>query len=116
VLDARLIDLARRHTAARRSARREVGEGVSGLADWLAASLTSPSRAVVRAERDARLQDALDGLPAETQELLRLRFAEGLATRDIAARVGKSDDAIRAALSRALRQLEAAFGDSMRPD
>lgn len=113
--DARLIDLARRHTAARRSVRRETG-GASRLADWLAASLTGPSRAVVREEREARVRDALDGLPAATRELLRLRFADGLPTREIAARVGKSDEAVRAALSRALRQLEAAFGDSMRPD
>jgi RNA polymerase sigma-70 factor (ECF subfamily) len=111
---ARTIDLARHHKADMRSVRRDVSaetpvgdsEGDAVLADLLSASLTTPSGAVVRDEQLSRLNVAVSALPAETRELLRLRFVVGLPTREIAAQLEKSDEAVRAALSRTLRLLE----------
>lgn len=57
-------------------------------------------------EREAKLNALLAELPSELREMLRLRFAEGLGSREIAERLGKSDEAVRASLSRALRQLQ----------
>jgi RNA polymerase sigma-70 factor (ECF subfamily) len=114
IAKARTIDLARHHKAAVRSVRRDVSaetpvgdsEGDAVLADLLSASLTTPSSAAVRDEQFSRLDAAVSALPAETRELLRLRFVADLPTREIAARLGKSDEAVRAVLSRTVRLLE----------
>lgn len=113
VADDRLTDLARRHRAARRDVAAEAR--AARLVDALAASMTSPSAAAMRGEREAKLAAAVADLPADVAEMLRLRYAEGLASRDIADHVGKTDGAVRAALSRALRALEDAVGDAGRP-
>ncbi len=113
VADDRLTDLARRHRAARRDVAAEAR--AAQLIDALAASMTSPSAAAMRGERETRLAAAVAALPAGVAEMLRLRYADGLASRDIAEKVGKTDDAVRAALSRALRALEHAVGDAGRP-
>lgn len=114
IAKARTIDLARHHKAAKRSVRRDVSaetplgnsEEDAVLADLLSASLTTPSGAAVRDEQFSQLNAAVSTLPAETRELLRLRFVAGLSTREIAAQIGKSDEAVRAALSRTVRLLE----------
>jgi RNA polymerase sigma-70 factor (subfamily 1) len=115
IADARLLDLARRHSAARRAAGREVAPAPSRhLADWLAVSLSTPSGAVMRDEQETRLRARLAALQEDTRELLRLRYAEGLPTKDIAARVNRTDAAVRKALSRALADLRHGTGDSLR--
>ena len=42
----------------------------------------------------------------EQREILRLRFVEGLPTKDIADRIGKSDGAIRVTLTRTVAHLQ----------
>ena len=49
---------------------------------------------------------AIEGLPEEAQEALRLRYMHGMATKQIAEELGKSDAAIRVLLSRTLKRLE----------
>jgi RNA polymerase sigma-70 factor (ECF subfamily) len=44
--------------------------------------------------------------------MLRLRYVDGLGSKEIAERLGKNDDAVRAAVSRALRQLQAKLRES----
>jgi RNA polymerase sigma-70 factor, ECF subfamily len=55
--------------------------------------------------RIARLAPAVQALPLDHQLLLALRYIEGLPTREIAARLGLSDDMVRQRLSRLTRQL-----------
>jgi RNA polymerase sigma-70 factor (subfamily 1) len=116
IAEIRLIDMARHHRAAKRSTRRDVSaQAPAGnssrtgahLGDLLAASLTTPSGAAMRDEREAKLNALLAELPSGLREMLRLRFAEGLGSREIAEKLGKTDEAVRAAVSRALRQLQA---------
>jgi RNA polymerase sigma-70 factor, ECF subfamily len=83
-----------------------------GLEQLLTASLTSPSMAVSRDGRLARMQKALTDLSAEQQQMLRLWIVEKLNTRQVAARLSKSDGAIRVLLSRTIKQLESALNDS----
>lgn len=52
-----------------------------------------------------RLERALKGLSAEQREVVLLRRVEGLSSREVAARLGKSDAAVRKAYSRALARL-----------
>ena len=62
-----------------------------------------------------RLAVALDGLPAEQRDALRLRVVEGLPYSDVARELGVSEQTARARTSRALRALResAALRDLM---
>lgn len=90
-----LDEARRRHLGAgKRDARREVA-GLAGagpdsatLADWMAASQTTPSEAARRAELVARLRLAVEGLPAGDREILTLRQFEGLSNEEAALELG----------------------------
>jgi len=113
IAERRIIDLHRRFFGAqKRDAGREVPLGSSGsdtqpagLINLLVASLTTPSQAFSRNAREARLQQALEKLPAEQREALRLRYVESLPSKQIAERLGKSDAAVRVMLTRSLKKL-----------
>jgi RNA polymerase sigma-70 factor (ECF subfamily) len=111
-----IVDGHRRFAAGKRAARREVpgntpaGGGSQDLIALLAASMTTPSQAVVRNERERRLQDAIAGLPDEHREALRLRYGEGLSTREVAERLSKTDGATRVLLSRLVQRLQELLG------
>jgi RNA polymerase sigma-70 factor (ECF subfamily) len=116
--EQRIIDAHRKlFGAQKRSAHREVGldsgsdhTGDAGLMNLLAASMTSASQAFSRNEKQFRLLGALEALPAESREALRLRYGEGLPTRDIAKKLGKSDGAIRVLLTRSVKKLQELLG------
>jgi RNA polymerase sigma-70 factor (ECF subfamily) len=119
VAEQRIIDTHRRLLAtAKRGGGRvasidafEGGDATGGgLASILAASLTSPSIAMSREAREARLSAAVAALPDLQREVIHMRYVEGLATRDIAERLGKSDVAIRVMLSRTIKTLEERLG------
>jgi RNA polymerase sigma factor (sigma-70 family) len=60
---------------------------------------------VLRGEEYTRLHAALQTLPRLQQMVLKLRFAGGLRSAEIATRVGKSEVAVRTIISRALNHL-----------
>lgn len=64
---------------------------------------------VLRAEERARVARLLAALPDEQRELLALRVAGGLSSREIGAVLGKSEGAVRVALHRVVRGLRAAY-------
>lgn len=64
-----------------------------------------PEQVAMRGEDRTQLYTQLAKLPAGQQEVLYLRFAENLSTREIARLLNKSDDAVRMALSRILNRL-----------
>ena len=119
IAEQRLIDAHRRlFGAQKRSANREVSLGSPGddtqhspLVNLLVASMTTPSEAFSRDQREIALAQALAGLPEESREALRLRYVEGLATKEIAGRMGKSDGAIRVLLTRSLNRLQSVIGE-----
>lgn len=118
--EQRIIDAHRHHVAAqKRSVDREVsidakpaGDNAAGFLQLLAASMTSPSQAFSRGQKEFRLQEAIGSLPEDQRELLRLRYVEGLPTRDVASRLGKSDGAVRVLLTRTLSKLQQLLSDS----
>ncbi len=57
------------------------------------------------AERYERLERGLSALPGDMREMLVLRKVEGLSSKEVAARLGKTDEAVRKAYSRALARL-----------
>lgn len=121
--ERRTIDAHRRFFGARkRDASREVPlaapagqESRAGLIELLVASMTSPSQAFCRNQREQQLQSALEALPAEHRELLRLRYVECMQTKDIARQLGKTDGAVRVLLTRLLRRLQRLLGPEAAP-
>ena len=117
----RVIDAHRFYFGAeRRAAGRETSleaavsgnsEGL-GLHQLLIASITSPSAAVSRDFRLARVAEALQSLTEEQQSIIRLRYVDGLPTKEIAEKIGKTDAAIRVILTRSVRKLEEMLGES----
>jgi RNA polymerase sigma-70 factor (ECF subfamily) len=120
IAERRIIDLHRRYfDAQKRDAGREVplGSGGSGsesrqagLINMLVASLTTPSQAFSRNAREANLNAALAKLPEEQREALRLRYVENLPSKEIAAKIGKTDAAVRVMLTRSLKKLQELLG------
>ncbi|MBI4602959.1 MAG: sigma-70 family RNA polymerase sigma factor [Planctomycetes bacterium] len=72
----------------------------------------SPSRGLRREERRERLERAIASLPDHYREVVRLARIEGLKVREVAARLGKSPDATKHILARALRLLRGRMGDT----
>ena len=69
----------------------------------------APEQAALRQEEVGQLRKHLAALSTDQQELLRLRFAEGLPCAAIAARLRKSEGAIRTMLSRTLHLLRGLY-------
>ena len=118
VAEQRIIDAHRRHFgAAKRDAGREVSIDAprpgddAGFASLLAVSMTTPSQALSRDAREHRLATAVAALPAEQRDVIRMRYVEGLATKQIAERLGRSDVAVRVMLSRTVQKLQQLVGD-----
>lgn len=68
-----------------------------------------PDYLVLRQEERSTLQRAIAALPPFQQEVLRLRFAQGLHTKEIAQQLKKTDAAIRNLLSRTLNHLRRSY-------
>ena len=123
IAEHRIIDAHRRFfDAQKRDAGREVALGTPGgdsqhaaVIDLLVASMTTPTQALSRKGREAQLFAALADLPADQREALRLRYLEGLPSKEIAARLGKSDGAVRVMLTRSLDRLQQVLGPDNAP-
>lgn len=116
----RVVDAHRFHfDAQRRDAARQKsihGAGstdasVLGIEQMLAVSMTSASAAMSRDMRMVRIQQAIEGLSEEQKSAIRMRYVEGLPTKEIAEKIGKTDVATRVLLSRSMRQLEKQLED-----
>jgi len=106
--DAKRRDAGRQQSIHQPSSGNAEGQGLEAL---LAASMTSASAALSRDVRMARIQEAIEGLSAEQREIIRMRYVEGMPTKEIAAKVGKTDVAVRVLISRSMRQLEKQLED-----
>ena len=109
----RIVDAQRKFAAQKRAAHREVGifgrgsgNDQTGLVNLLVASITSPSAAFSRQQKEFRLLQALEKLSAEQQDVLKLRYGQGLPSKEIASQIGKSDGATRVLITRSLKKLE----------
>jgi RNA polymerase sigma-70 factor (ECF subfamily) len=113
----RLVKLRRRHTADKRDVAREQPPelpepSAQELAERLIAPGTGPAQRLVREELRTRVQAALGRLPAADRELLVLRHAEQLSTKEAAAVLGVTEAAVKARHLRALERLRAALGSN----
>lgn len=67
-----------------------------------AAEATSASGRAMTRERGTLLKEAVDGLPDDQAEAVRLRYLEGLGVAETAERLGRSPAAVKALVSRGL--------------
>ncbi len=116
--EQRIIDAHRRFFGAqKRAGDRELPlnakagpEASRELVDFLVASMTTASQVFSRDQKQLRLNAALADLAADSREALRLRYVDGLPTKEIAQKLGKSDGAIRVLLTRSLQRLQQILG------
>lgn len=107
----KVIDRWRYHRAGRRDAAREAEPartgstaGEAGLMSCYA-SFCTPSRAAMAREELERVERAFDRLPEDYREVIVLSCVVGLAHREIAARLGRTEAAVRQLLARARARL-----------
>lgn len=67
--------------------------------------LITPEKAIVEQEEVELLRAHLSALPELQQQVLQLRFGDGLRTKEIASKLHKSDGAVRSLLLRSLNLL-----------
>ena len=107
----KLVDLTRRHLGAKMRAGQEISlhrgslphASSLSLAEHLLGRLTSPSLAVVRAETQLRVQDALNAMDPIDREVLAWRHFELLSNCEVAQVLGLSKSA---ASNRYIRELK----------
>jgi RNA polymerase sigma-70 factor, ECF subfamily len=75
------------------------------LGDLLPAAGSSPSRVLIRRERQVLLAQALERLPDDSREVIVLRNLEGLSHDEVAQRMGRTTGAVRMLWVRALARL-----------
>ena len=102
----RLVSAQKRSVERERSINQPLPAGQGAFIDLLVASLTSASQAFSKTQKEFELMQAMEALTAEQREVIRLRFVDGWATKEIAEKLGKTDGAIRVLLSRTISQLQ----------
>lgn len=120
--ERRIIDAHRKFFASqKRAADREVslnapagggggGERQSDLVNLLVASMTTASQKFARGHRERALLAALEELPEIQRQALQMRYLEGLPSKEVATRLGKTDGAIRVMLTRSITKLQSILG------
>jgi RNA polymerase sigma-70 factor, ECF subfamily len=115
IVAERLLILHRHHLGTQmRDAAQEVSLRHGGppaatthsLANLLLGRLTSPTQAAIRAERQLRLQEALNGMDPLDREVLALRHFEELTNSEVAAVLGLTKTAASNRYIRALKRLK----------
>lgn len=96
---------ARYHGADHRAAVQSMSPSAPALAQALATSLRSPSRAASDREEQARLLEAFGRLEPAQQQLITWARLEGLSHREIGGRLGVTEGNSRIMLARALARL-----------
>jgi RNA polymerase sigma-70 factor, ECF subfamily len=110
IAENEIRDLAAFHGRQRRRAGQTVAVGGTEELDRLAAGLRSETSRIALGERSAALVEALEGLPAEHREVIVLRELEELSFAEVAERMGRSPDACRMLLARAMAALTLSLG------
>lgn len=72
----------------------------------------SPEKTFIKREEHLRLQSQIALLPELQQEILRLRFTDGLRCKEIAVCVQKNEGTVRSLLSRTLNGLRSLYAKS----
>jgi RNA polymerase sigma-70 factor (ECF subfamily) len=118
-LRAILLNKVATHTRYYRdTARRQVGQEVGFNPDSdrqreLPAGVSTPSSLLMQKERALALTAAVQRLPDDYRQVVVWRQVENLSFEEMAARLGRSVDAVRKLWWRAIQQLQQELGESL---
>jgi len=115
ILVNKLDDFARHYQA---TAKRQIGKEVALAAGSQpgpepAACLPSPSSVAVHSEQAVALTAALSRLPEHYRQVIVLRQIEDLSFEEMAARLGRTSEAVRKLWWRAVQQLQQELGTAL---
>lgn len=121
IAENKLTDAIRGLQAQKRRGQRCVVESpdphassMIALLDLLAMDERTPSQSVARHELVAAIANAVERLPEDYRDVVRLRYVQGLSVFDAARQMGRGEGAVRMLCSRALRRLAEEIGDLSR--
>ncbi|MEZ6127351.1 MAG: sigma-70 family RNA polymerase sigma factor [Planctomycetaceae bacterium] len=98
-----VVDAARLHKAEKRDINRE-GTGFEDH-DHVFASSDSPSVRAMRSEEAVQLAEALELLPVDQREAVRLRHLEGWSLKNMAKSLDRSEEAVAGLIKRGMAEL-----------
>lgn len=95
---------------AKRSTKREVpihpADSNVQERSWLADGMSTPSKQMIAGEQEEALYSALERLPDDYAQVLRLRYIEGLPFEAVGERMNRSANAVRKLWARAVEKLQ----------
>jgi RNA polymerase sigma-70 factor (ECF subfamily) len=109
IAENEIRDQADYHHRQRRDARAAVP--LEEVGDVVAGNVRSLSSRIILDQESARLEAALESLPEHYREVILLRKFEERSWREVAERLGKTEDACRMLLARAMTALTLAAGE-----
>lgn len=120
IAEHRLYDAVRAEHAAKRGGDRrridvQTTTPTGSVVEWLeqlAMHERTPSQSVARKEAIGVVRGALDGLPEDYREALRLRYLDGLSVAQTAERMSRTQGAVCLLCHRAIKKLHVALGSS----
>ncbi|HNQ24374.1 MAG TPA: sigma-70 family RNA polymerase sigma factor [Phycisphaerae bacterium] len=89
------------------------GNTMGPLLDALGGTVSTPSEVVGRAERARLLQQSLDQLTEDQREVIQLRYLRQLNVAETAAKMDRTERAVRSLCVRALIRLRELLGDAV---
>jgi RNA polymerase sigma-70 factor (ECF subfamily) len=113
-----LTDQVRKLYRAGRDVRREqslqaaLDESSARLGSWLVAEQSSPSQQAEGHERGVRLAAALEQLPADQREAIRLQHWHGWTLAQIAKHLGRTEGSVAGLIHRGLQRMRQQLGES----
>lgn len=116
IADRNLTDLIRFHRAAKRGGSKRLGDVAAAEAgedthlSLIFQHALTPSRAVAAEEAVAALHVALEQLPADYQDVIRLRYFEQQSLAQTAALMNRTEESVRGISYRAICQLRQIMG------
>jgi RNA polymerase sigma-70 factor (ECF subfamily) len=110
--EANIQKALREHLAQKRDIAREGGATAAEIESLVADSTQpTPSQRILRDERAVRLAAALEHLPEDQREAVRLRYLEGLSLAEVGQALGRSDKAASALILRGIATLRKRLDD-----
>jgi RNA polymerase sigma-70 factor, ECF subfamily len=109
IADHKIREALRCHTRAKRAANREVSRGLRVDTAQFKARGPTPSQVAVASEMAEIAREALQMLPEDYREILRLARDHGLGLAEVAGRMKRSPEAVRKLYGRALCRFREAF-------
>ena len=110
ILKNHLVDLARRHDAAKRLASRERPLGGTTICETAVPPSASPSGTFLAAEEQDRLTAALSRLPSHYRDAILLRHRDGCTFEELGRRTDRTEDAAKKLWARAVERLRKELG------